>query len=637
MPAYTMPGLMTGQNTNDIIQKLVELEKKPARRWETDNEYAKLQIQAWNELKNQTTLLQTRTRALTSFTAPFSTKSVKSSVEGVITGEASRAAKSGEKSIEVLELASKHQISGNPVDSLLVLPNGEFAIYLGKSKEVIKFAGGNLTELLSSIRNNASSLVVPSLVKIDKDSSVISLLSQKTGKSQKLFFEDPNGILAEAGIVKKSLSSEILPPKTIEIGNFPSELHPDKKYKENANPDKSPVVSERGIELHADTAYQFPINPESIGERQSIQIELEGETVPSWEVGVKIEKDGAVRTRMVTLSPVGSVFTLPVSDFATDKQVTKIIFTNPHSKSLFIKRVILQTEVIPGDAEPILVLQEPKDAKIRIDGVEITRETNEAITDVLEGISFNLHKTTTEPVTLKIQTDSLKGTTLIKEWVESYNSLMKFSKELTSVEKDGRLSERKAVDATKNEDISKDYWDAKSKSGLLSGDNAVLRLIAGMKTAANSYYPTKGYKVLTDIGISTGAIGSNWNKIQDGLLVIDEEALKNAVGDNPDGVRELFATDANGDGRMEDGLGTRLLDHLKPYTQFPIGIISGKTKYLEENISQNNKRIKEHEAHLVGYESKLKQRFLYMEQGVGKNKSVGNYLQNNLFRNNNQE
>jgi flagellar hook-associated protein 2 len=33
---------------------------------------------------------------------------------------------------------------------------------------------------------------------------------------------------------------------------------------------------------------------------------------------------------------------------------------------------------------------------------------------------------------------------------------------------------------------------------------------------------------------------------------------------------------------------------------------------------------------MLAYENKLKQRFLYMEQGVGRNKSISNYLQNNM-------
>ncbi len=637
MPAYTMPGLMTGQNTNDIIKKLVELEKKPAKRWETDNEYAKLQTQVWNELKNQSLLLQTRTRALVSFTAPFATKTVSSSVEGFITGEASRSAKAGDRNLEVLELASKHQISGNAVDSTVSLPAGVFTIHVGKNQETINFAGGSLNDLITSIKNSAGTLVSSGLVKIDRDSSILTMTSNKTGKANQLFFSDPNGILKEAGLVSESAPSEESQSSTIDLDIETSSPHSDKKFKESTVLEKKPILGETGIIIQPDTAFVFPISEKEISSRTKITFEMEGEVPPIWEVGVRYEKDNSGRTRMLNLNLDSGKYILPISDYAEGKKLTKIILTNGGLTPITIKSIQILSEARPGDASPVIVLQEAKDAKLKIDGVEIFRESNEGITDVLDGISFNVHKTTTEPVTLKIQTDNAKGIVLIKEWVEAYNSLMKFSKEVTSVDKDAKMSDKKAVDSLKDQDISREFWESKSKSGLLSGDNSVLRLIAGMKTAANSYYPSKGYRVLSDIGISTGAIGSNWTKIQEGVLVIDDEGLKSAVSENPDGVRELFATDANGDGKMEDGLGTRLLEHLKPYTQFPVGIISSKIKLLEENIAQNNKRIKDNESHLSSYESKLKQRFLYMEQGVGKNKSVGNYLQNNLFRSNGQE
>ena len=93
MPAYTISGLSSGQNTNDIIRKLLELEAKPIKRWEKENEYQKIQIKAWNELRNLTLNLQIKTKALTSFTAPFSSKKVSANEEGFITGEANRNAK----------------------------------------------------------------------------------------------------------------------------------------------------------------------------------------------------------------------------------------------------------------------------------------------------------------------------------------------------------------------------------------------------------------------------------------------------------------------------------------------------------------------------------------------------------------
>lgn len=629
---------MTGQNTNEIVKKLVELERRPIKRWETENEYAKAQVAVWNEVKNLTANLQTKTRALTSFTAPFATKSVSSSTEGVITGEASRAAKSGERPIEIVELAAKHQISGVEVDSDLKLPAGTFTIFSGKQSEKVNFSGGSLLELSTAIRNSAGSLAGATLIKIDKDSSLVTIIAVKTGKLNALQFSDPDGILKLAGIVgeNKASGESVVTPLTLDIAT--ATPYEETKYKNTILPGNTPAKTETGISFKPDTGFAFSYESANIPARSYLEFSVVGDAPAVWEIGFTFEREGNLRTKLIPVAVKDGKYTLQIGDIAEGKNLKKIIITNTAAADIQLGSLQLVAPPKPGTAEPLKVLAEAKDAKFKIDGVEITRESNDGIADVLEGISFNIHKVTTEPVTLKINVDHQKGMTLVKEWVAAYNDLMKFSKEVTSVDKNGKVSDSKPSDNSKELDISKEFWDNKVKSGILAGENSMLRLIASMKTVANSYYPvTKegGFRVLTDIGISTGAVGSNWEKIQDGVLLIEEEKLAMALADNPDGLRELFASDTNNDAKMEDGVGIRLLDTLKPYTQYASGIITSKVKLIEENVVGNNKKIKEHESHLVSYEAKLKQRFLYMEQGVGKNKSVGNYLQNNMR--NNQE
>ncbi|GBF50201.1 flagellar hook-associated protein FliD [Leptospira ryugenii] len=640
MPAYTMPGLMTGQNTNEIIKKLVELERRPVKRWETENEYAKAQVQVWNEVKNLTANLQTKTRAITSFTAPFATKSVLSSTEGVITGEASRAAKSAERPIEILELASKHQISGVEVDSDVRLPAGSFSIFSGKHSETIQFAGGSLSDLTTSIRNAASSIADATVIKVDKDSSLLTVLAVKTGKLNALQFSDPNGILHLAGLVGENSKEGEIERRSLVLSQEKALPFEPTKFKASSQEGSAPKKSPEGFSFAPDSAFSFETEAIEIKSRSYIEFNPVGETNQVLELGFVFEREGNLRTKLFPIALKDGKYQLQIGELAEGKTLKRIIIANSGASDVQISQIEMVIPPKPGTAEPKKTLQEAKDARFKIDGVELSRESNEGITDVLEGISFNMHKVTTEPVTLKIAVDHQKGMALVKEWVQAYNDLMKFTKEVTSVDKNSKLSDSKPSDNSKDLDISKEFWDNKVKSGILAGENALIRLIASMKTVANSYYPaTKsgGYRVLTDIGISTGEVGSNWEKIQDGVLVINEERLTQALSENPDGLRELFASDMNNDAKMEDGVGIRLLETLRPYTQYSSGIISSKIKLIEENVASNNKKIKEFESHLVGYEAKLKQRFLYMEQGVGKNKSVGNYLQNNMFRGNGQE
>jgi flagellar hook-associated protein 2 len=635
MPAFTMPGMASGQDTNSIVKKLVELEKKPIKRWEMENLYAKAQIEVWGELKVRANDLQNKTRNLTTFTSPLATKKIVPSEEGVLSGEATRGAKPGKKSIEILELASKHQVSGNKTDLEKKIPKGKFSIVSGKDKVELEFGGGDLKQLAGLIKNSGSTIANTHMVKINQDEGILSLTAVKSGKKSQLKFMDPDGILFAAGLV-----GEYTPPpepvrKRLELSLEGKESFQPEKFENNLQPEWEPVRSPDELTLHPSTAFHFPIKLAKAKEDDSVRLILANETLPPRiDIGLTYLSGGEERFRTASLYPEKGEFRWKLPENIAGKEITKVLVMNSGESPLRILSVELESEPEWVGAEPANVMAEAKDAKFKIDGVEITREKNENLNDVLESVSLNLHKITTEPIHFDIEPETDKGKDLIRAFVKSYNELIVFMKEATVVDRDGKLTDRDfAADDDRNNDIGKDYWKNKEKTGLLAGDNTVLRLSAGLKTIISGAYPNKqekGFKTLAEIGISTGEIGTSWEKIQEGFLQIDEDLLNKALNENPEAVKELFAADLNGDAVNDEGVGYRILEHLKPYTQFTGGIVNGKIKLLEDNISDNKKKIKNHEAHILAYENKLKQRFLYMEQGVGKNKSVGNYLQNNL-------
>ncbi|MCZ8155063.1 MAG: hypothetical protein O9264_03015 [Leptospira sp.] len=369
MPAYTMPGLMTGQNTNEIVKKLVELERRPIKRWETENEYAKAQVQVWNEVKNLTANLQTKTRALTSFTAPFATKSVSSSTEGVITGEASRAAKSGERPIEIIELAAKHQLSGVEVDTNVKLPAGKFTIFSGKLSETINFTGGTLSDLVSSIRNSANTIAECSVIKIDKDSSLITIIAVKTGKINALQFSDPDKILKTAGLVgeNKQAPESVISPVSIDLAT--ANPYEETKYKNTVIPEQAPLKTETATIFKPDTAFSFPFETENIQPRSYLEFSIAGNAPAVWELGFVFEREGNLRTKLVPVPVKDGKYALQIGDFAEGKNLKKIIITNTSSADIQLASIQLIAPPKSGTAEPLKVLSEAKDAKFKIDFV----------------------------------------------------------------------------------------------------------------------------------------------------------------------------------------------------------------------------------------------------------------------------
>lgn len=633
MPAFTIPGLSSGQDTNLIVKKLVELEAKPIRRLEQQNSFNKAQSKAWSDLKVVTTDLQNKTRALISFTAPFAMKSIVSEPEGVVSGDASRSASAGKRKIEIKELATYHQISGEKTDANKQIPAGRFKIFSGDSEKEIEFSGGTIRDLSSSIKISAAGLVSTGLVKVDGDNYVLTLTAGLSGKDRKLKFEDSNGVLQAANLVGASEPAD--PPKELNLLPEADQILVFQSEKYGVPADAKPVFKEengkKSIEIASVGSFQFGIPTTELKKNTRIELETSTEFAPEdkLELGILYKENDKEKMIFETASKQNGKVVLNLKNFPTGQKAHKILFANSSGKTVILDSFHV---VIPGEfrgAKPAKEIAEAKDAVFLVDGIEVNRPKNEGLTDVLDGVSLNLHKKTEAPVNIDIKTDSEKGIEMIKEFIAAYNTVLKFSKESTAVDKNATVRDGKEEGG----EIGQSFWEGKTKTGLLSGEHTVLRLIAGMKTVASSSYPVSGessVRMLSDIGISTGNVGSKWADIQDGFLILDEEKLKSKLAENPDAVRNLFAIDTNSDARMDTGVAVDLLEHVKPYTQYAGGLVAGKVKMLEEQVTDNNKKIKEYENHLVSYEKKLKSKFLYMEQGVGKNKAVGAYLNNNL-------
>jgi flagellar hook-associated protein 2 len=636
MPSFTIPGLSSGQNTNDLVRKLVDVESKPIRRWEKENEHNKIQIRAWSELKNQTTNLQIKTKNLTSFTSPFASKKITANEDGYITGEAGKGAKAARQEVEIIQLASRNKIAGNKIPIDTKIPAGKFSI-ISKYKRVnIDFQGGDPEKLGEKIRITASQVARASVTKVDSDNIVISLTAIQYGKESALKFLDPDGVLQSAGLVGENVPEP--PPNTIAISLLIDNSNPylPEKYAGNAESPK-PSLTADGIEIKTNCAYVFPIDRQKIPRTSALELTVntgvDAKIIEFLGLGIVYDTKEGEKTKFINIEHKDGKYIFPLSEYAREQTLVKFILANTGEMDLKIQSLELSN---PGDIKGASVTNEvvaAQDAIFKIDGIQLTRDTNENIRDAIEGTALTLLKETQNPITLEVISDTKKGINMIREWVDAYNNLLKFSREISATNKDDKVDKSNASNENPELDISQDFWTNKNKSGILAGDPTLMRLIVGLKTAVGASYPSSTeprFKVLSDVGITTGDPGSSWKQIQEGFLTINESELQNALSDYPESVRELFASDTNEDNRFDDGVGITILETIKPYTQFTSGIVSSKVKLAESQMQENNKKIRDFESHLVNYEKKLKQKFEYMEQGIGKNKNIGTYLNQSI-------
>ncbi|MEN6390754.1 MAG: flagellar filament capping protein FliD [Syntrophomonas sp.] len=196
--------------------------------------------------------------------------------------------------------------------------------------------------------------------------------------------------------------------------------------------------------------------------------------------------------------------------------------------------------------------QQGKNAKIKfMGGSEISFSSNNF---TFNNINFSLKKMGTTNVTVSNDVDAT--VTKIKAFVEAYNTAID--------DISGKLSEDRdrdyepLTDAQKEEmsDSEIEKWEAKAKSGMLRGDNLLNSVYSNIRmTASNIVSGLSGkYKTLSSVGITTGDYSEK------GKLHIDEEDLRAALADDPEGVMNMFTKTS--DTKSEKGIAVQLYENL---------------------------------------------------------------------------
>ena len=274
---------------------------------------------------------------------------------------------------------------------------------------------------------------------------------------------------------------------------------------------------------------------------------------------------------------------------------------------------------------PVHETSAARDAIVKVNGVEVRRGENKSITDIIQGLSLDLNRRTQGPVTISVTTNTDEMSGQIKEWVAAYNELMLFLRE------NSKADGEKFIPPVQGED-DQNRPSPTDRQGIFASDSTVRQLIATIRTTAAQSYPSTSkpaYRVLSDIGISTGGVGAKWEDVQYGFLQIEEEKLTEALRTNPESVRELFASDTNEDTVPDNGVAVNLEEQLRPYNRASGGLIAARITMLKDQITANKEEMFRKERSIEAKQQNLRERFGRMEQAVQQNRSMGQYLKQN--------
>lgn len=269
---------------------------------------------------------------------------------------------------------------------------------------------------------------------------------------------------------------------------------------------------------------------------------------------------------------------------------------------------ILKLDINEGD------IYSGEDASFNLgDAANLESSTNNV---TINGLRLNLKDTGTSTVTVGSDTDAIFNT--IQEFVSAYNEIMDTFY--------GKINEARyrdyppLTDAQKEEMTEREIelWEERARSGLLRNDRQLSSLVSNLRLAMSRIVAGVGgsYSTLSEIGITT----RSWN--DNGHLYIDEDTLREALNQDPEGVKELF-TNSSETNDEENGIAVWLynavnngINYLTDKAGRDSSLSLVDNSYIGQRLRNLNDEIDEWEERLIEIEDRYWRQFTIMEQAI---------------------
>jgi len=237
-----------------------------------------------------------------------------------------------------------------------------------------------------------------------------------------------------------------------------------------------------------------------------------------------------------------------------------------------------------------LHIQKPQDVRIEIGTLSVYRSSN-TVTDLIPGVTLFLQKADpTKTVTVTVDQDLETVRSKIEDLIEAYNDVVNF------------VNARSKYD-TKNH-----------KGDPLWGESTVRSLLRRLGQVVSSRVEglPEDMRSLAQIGVSTQ---------KDGTLSLDTAKLQKALEDNLDSVMDLFLK-----GASSSGVAEQFYQLAYGATRTGDGEISVRTDGLQNQIRSLDSKIRDQEAYLERYETRLQAQFAALESLLASFQSQDQYF-----------
>lgn len=458
----------------------------------------------------------------------------------------------------------------------------------------------NAADSLASFMERLDAISGVEGVWFDEASRTFRIASEQKGSSANLKLEDMSGGLAASlGIASGTTATGADSGPTLESGRPLSSL-------------QTSVTLDKAGFAQAITSGTFTINGTTfnISNPGSITLDSLMATINSnTKAGVKAEFDANTGRFMLTSKQTGNTSIAIGASTDTSNFLSALgMITAPQNVG---KNAVFTVDGLYG-------------------GADIVRQTNE-VSDVISGLNFTLKGTTTgNGETITIAADTENSRKAIDDFITSYNDVMELMYTKLKEEKNPSLQ---ALTEAEKESLSEEdlaAYEEKFKVGLLAGDSTLSSVRSRMRVAMAGVVGgvDKLFDSLSDIGITTGEVGSDYQTTQVGKLSItDEDKLNDVLINNPEKIASLFANDSSSESNM--GIARRLKNMLNEFTKSD-GILTNRVgrsgvtnadSTMDRQITLLNKQIDRQEEKLADREESLLKQYAALETAMSKYQS----------------
>lgn len=676
MAGINIPGVTNQYNTNETVEKLMQIERIPLTREQKTLDSYKAQQDAWRSVNRKMTELRDSVKTLYSFDNPFNNKITSSTEEYAITADATRKATYESFKVDVIQPATADRFLTSELDSDTKVPAGTYTYKINDKSITMRWKGGSLQDFSNALNRRGGELLKTRVIGASKGKKTLSIESQKTGSENRLTFEDDAKTFAESsGMIIR------VKPKTIEFGTNRNDYR--NIQPETPEQERLPQISAANLKISGENV----VVPPRGGYALSIPETVLG--TPGTHIQFAIKKQDATDIT-VAINKQESKPVFPDSGTATFKDVTirnapidaslppepekKIKPLDPISTSdvLFVKmkdgseKHISTPGLLSGEETKIDIslddyknidslviknrntgislsvtsvsalnpsenrgfvpqhaISSADDAIIKYEGITIRRPTN-TIDDVVPEVTLNVFDKTEKTATIAVKPDVESAKEALITFVGKYNQ---------SLAEINILSQNKPEIIEELDYLSSDEKKEKQeKLGMFSTDSSLTSLKSAMQTAASANYKfdeDAKITMLSQIGIATNATnysGYTPSKLR-GYLEIDEKKLDSELEKHLDDVRNMFGYDSDGDLIIDSGIGYKLDKQLTAYVQSG-GVFAMKTSSLDARIKSSEQKIARLETQMDDKEAELRTKYGQMEGALNSLESQQNTIKN---------